>query len=1158
VLPIEQIQADEMILKFTKIEKKTNGDAISCSFRISHGQSSNNKKIVATDVLNMLRVASRGKFLSRSRTNNDMNEIEFSAWFQKDQWFSLPCFLVNCFEVSLWESFDQSKLNAKEKIQVQTHPLYNTICTFTDTLNEKALFNATRLALLQVCNLEESALIRDHILWNLFCSSRNRKHYLDLVKGSSKPGKSDDNQNVAQMIVSSILNISLIDVGSSLDIFTTIVQKHLQVILAKTAEEQLLHNFSLVQSNKNTGLEKTKKKKKKNRSKSKKTKNSATKIVPSQTSSSVKSASIESDDEEEEDGRAIPDMNPKRSLPQNPISTERNKHTIIALTIVEDILDKVWRQVGLSSSKTRCDSTDKLLITENQNFTLISKERTHKNVIETSSPENKVHKITLDNMSSKKDELRKKNLSIEKDKQPKMQDKSKHLVTKPKENQFIIKSDQKKLIDEGLPPFVPFGSEQNSSDVSQSNFHSNEHQQQPPVGSSNNDPHTNFSGQHPDVFFHNYFDALTLKASGAFDGWLGVKKLQSKSSSFAELFADMKNRNENHIASSTAASLASSSGDDCGNDLEIDEKMEPKHVDSSDDCEEDEIDIQKTPCTQQITGIIDNTSNSESVDKSKCSSKSSAGCSQKNDGFTEGENSFSANIHDDKPFSATQEENFPPSLPTPFFISLADLPKLRKRANSVDRKILIDNNFTERGSPTAGSLPSSPKTPKVAKMKWSPDDIRIQSLPNPQKISSSKDSLNRGKSRAKRKSFLQAASFSTNDLSRYEDETNLGTSHRGCRRGNVSTHSISNADLQVNTFALSDDASEQFFGDNASSHKEIDNTATAKDGTTTISSSGAPFTEDINLVREERNAFRDMCLTLGAEVAKLKNLLSSERSSGSHPIMKYPTSPAATYGFNGSYDPEYMPPYTFVTKTAMSDAGVLRHDHDSTRSEDGTDLIQIPVGGTEKTWVGHHIVRGNSIGTGTHIGSDSSLNAYGFRSPHKDSFWSTPFHGLQSRLSKDIFNFLQNISIRLNRQDRKRSSAIDRLSKVVTALWPRAQVKIYGSHISNLSLPSSDIDFVICLPAVHKNAPATAAGVLEGRNAINETWQKLLARKLKGESWIEARSITLIERTVIPVIKVVTKDSKAHRLRLDISFDGPDHHGLDAAQMVTEVLQVRK
>jgi hypothetical protein len=90
---------------------------------------------------------------------------------------------------------------------------------------------------------------------------------------------------------------------------------------------------------------------------------------------------------------------------------------------------------------------------------------------------------------------------------------------------------------------------------------------------------------------------------------------------------------------------------------------------------------------------------------------------------------------------------------------------------------------------------------------------------------------------------------------------------------------------------------------------------------------------------------------------------------------------------------------------------------------------------------------------------------------------------------------------------------------------------------------------------VHKNAPALAPGVLEGRNAINESSQKLLARELKGESWIDPRSIKLIERTVVPVIKVSTKDTRAKVVQLDISFDSPEHHGLEANALVAQILE---
>ena len=54
----------------------------------------------------------------------------------------------------------------------------------------------------------------------------------------------------------------------------------------------------------------------------------------------------------------------------------------------------------------------------------------------------------------------------------------------------------------------------------------------------------------------------------------------------------------------------------------------------------------------------------------------------------------------------------------------------------------------------------------------------------------------------------------------------------------------------------------------------------------------------------------------------------------------------------------------------------------------------------------------------------------------------------------------------------------------------------------------------------------------------------------------DPRSIKIIERTVVPVIKVSTKDSRARALQLDITFDAPEHHGLEAVVMVKSILEV--
>ena len=269
----------------------------------------------------------------------------------------------------------------------------------------------------------------------------------------------------------------------------------------------------------------------------------------------------------------------------------------------------------------------------------------------------------------------------------------------------------------------------------------------------------------------------------------------------------------------------------------------------------------------------------------------------------------------------------------------------------------------------------------------------------------------------------------------------------------------------------------------------------------------------------ERNSFRDMCLTLGAEVARLKAMLAAQTATAVAGPFDYPD------GFNqplyrpGSFDPNGMPPFFHGMKRgkrlgAMSDAGLHRAgDHESQVSEEEAfDVI---------SKVRNDAARRMSA-TATQAGSDVSIEFNTSviqvgplgKVPGYDASTVT---GLQSRLTKDILRYLSATKTQLKKLDVKRDMAIERFSHLVNTLWPRAQVKLYGSHESGLCLPSSDLDFVICLPAVHKNAPALAPGVLEGRNAINESSQKLLARELKGESWIDPRSIKLIERTVVPV-----------------------------------------
>lgn len=44
--------------------------------------------------------------------------------------------------------------------------------------------------------------------------------------------------------------------------------------------------------------------------------------------------------------------------------------------------------------------------------------------------------------------------------------------------------------------------------------------------------------------------------------------------------------------------------------------------------------------------------------------------------------------------------------------------------------------------------------------------------------------------------------------------------------------------------------------------------------------------------------------------------------------------------------------------------------------------------------------------------------------------------------------------------------AIKRVTRSLQVLWPRSRTNIFGSSATGLSLPSSDVDLVVCLPPV--------------------------------------------------------------------------------------------
>lgn len=188
------------------------------------------------------------------------------------------------------------------------------------------------------------------------------------------------------------------------------------------------------------------------------------------------------------------------------------------------------------------------------------------------------------------------------------------------------------------------------------------------------------------------------------------------------------------------------------------------------------------------------------------------------------------------------------------------------------------------------------------------------------------------------------------------------------------------------------------------------------------------------------------------------------------------------------------------------------------------------------------------------------------------------------------------------------SWAVKRVTRSLQVLWPRSRTNIFGSNATGLSLPSSDVDLVVCLPPVRNLEPIKEAGILEGRNGIKETCLQHAARYLANQEWVKNDSLKTVENTAIPIIMLVVevphdlitsvtshvhtpkedstqmageqsnhvhidmvgidnstspkcplvdfdngKDSKS--VRLDISFKSPSHTGLQTTELVKELTE---
>ena len=1105
----DQREADESILDGTFLQHN-NGtqQQITASFHAQRG-------LTARKIIKMVQVASRGNFLQPQTKSS----IPFCApWLKPtERWFSLSFYLASRYQISLWESFSGRATSNR-----------NHLMEYEPKILSIAIPSAIQIGLkraMEKDKQEKLNFLRDSLLWGILCAGYNEVsgcslEFLEIGIDWGSAWKS----------LSQTRLLHITKPSSQLRHFFNRALEH---TVAAEMEKAILQEPIQSQPKLPT-TRKKKKKKKAKKYRSEQTKN-ADKIDQSKKND-------DSMNDEESTNNGI-DEAPSFDFPDNRMAPfERNRNIIMALTILEDVIEAAFVEAGLEPTLPfECDN---------------NKCPKHDNKSKGVRVRSEGVKVANSNSNTNTAFSNGKSIVLN-DREPRI-----NLDSQTAQSRIrALKKSTEKSQNAEIPRTL----------------------QWPPGKSLENGPRS--VGLIPDFSssqngfpsgFHQHIvsDDFTYGKpidDDVLDGWPFTNRYQSRERSiltdFFRLQEERFDEDEKLMAASTAASISSSTYKDPTVVADADEieknAQEDSVLVSVVNITEDENDLSRTSLPRV-----------DDEDSQPSSDRSSADFVEITDSLSKGSNVDTDQGRQENPLNevgassedlSTASSQFPPDCrspspeapitppPTlsPILVSLADLRDMKRIS-------LIPERLSQSNFPI--SLPNSPVPPHKNGLtpSWSREDLRIASFRDDHNIQPKKPHLQpqRSSEPPQQQSYRAAAVKSLAKPIASSKAASLDFRSRVFESSLKREHHRESC-AQSET-ALEGHREDHHWHDNRNKppHDEIENKSVTRDGSTTITSAlSQREPEEIASIREERNSFRDMCLTLGAEVAKLKAMLSTQKASASFGPIDFQDSFNHPVYRPGSFDPNCMPPFFHGMQRGqrlgpMSDAGLHRAgDHESQFSEDEL-FDPLPKARNES-------VRRMSSNA-TVVESDASIHSTVIQSGSMGVmpvYDSVPVHGLQSRLAKDILQFLDATRMQLKKLDNKRSMAVERFSRLVNTLWPRAQVKVYGSHVSGLCLPSSDLDFVVCLPAVHNYAPALAPGVLEGRNSINETSQKVLARELKGESWIDPRSIKLIERTVVPVIKVSTKDTRARMIQLDVSFDSPDHHGLEANEMVSKILE---
>lgn len=1085
---------------------------------------STSKKSRKEDILEVLFVASRGRFLSVPSSNKKAsNHLPFCApWFvPTSEWFSLPTFLASRFEGALWDSYLRWKASGSVDDLSSTSNLSS---AFSEKELGRALQIATYKSFAELLGREDTAsgLIRDGRLWRILFSWNCLPRWTGY---SAIQSVSSDIHDCCRSIVS----LPLIETGSALDQYRYLILGSLKDSLAVEAEKKLLVEVSEEEkkTESNTAVRsRDRRRAKKKKKKGRKSRGLALKRIDEASPANEESSTTTdraNDTDALDEGQAL--LLPRRSNSPTLPPRDQNQNTIMALQILDEVISTVFQQVGLGN-----DDGDQSFVgvgdKEEVNVDKNNKKQEYQ--VRGWSRPHRISTSTAQAISSH---------------------------TSPLSASSVVSSlDTPRDHPTSSVPGAGLTRRESTgeSSISMLSYNSNpyHHPQSPHehVFSFIDSSQSNYSVQ-PGGAYGSIFDdgssplGMSLNFGGfggTFGGWSGLgNQYPSRNRSlFADLFdseeaQEAQDVEELLMAASTAASIASSNAYDDESDVQnaYDDESEDDEgkgdsgesevlnkirVDDDDGYEPNHLDDDGVvSVASQVTEPGANHAKDPdvpSVDQKSSNDRSTASPAVPPSPphlppptitpppIIDVPQSFQSPPQNDAGSAnqspAPSEPPTPPPQLSPIQVSLADLGKFVKAKRSKD----LSREFEKAMSASVSSLPGSPPRLDSSKRNWSRDDLTRLTLSKddasmrPRRRIRSGSSHNFDEVMSYRNAVsksIKAASTCSHEIRSAADsaESRLTDFHRTTEADLLRPrHSIPDLNQvretspidgthHMNICARSEtavDAYEESSHVNvirAPPHDEVDNATATRDGTTTISSAGSPAeAEEVANLREERNAFRDLCLTLGAEVAKLKSTLAALQqgqntsTAYAHPQMEYGAAsarqqqyfyPVPAQEFNAS---PYFPPGYAVSDAgipAMSDAGI----QDTTRSEDGTDNPH-PGGDNAglQQWAGGQghpariiQIRRPSLGCNRTVSNASVDNDAGCHgsitmsvlrsSVHRDTVGGVPSNGLQSRLSIDINNYCMSISSQLKKQEGRRLLATKRLTRLVTALWPRAQVK---------------------------------------------------------------------------------------------------------------------